>query len=103
MFNIAHAQAAEQAPQGGLFAQLLPLILLVVIFYFLLIRPQQKRNREHREMLEALAVGDEIITSAGMMGTVTELHDTHILVNLGDSKVRMQKQFVQSILPKGTL
>ena len=102
MFNIAYAQTAEQS-QNGFLAQLFPLVILVVIFYFLLIRPQQKRNREHREMLEALAVGDEVITTSGIMGTVTELHETHLLLNLGDSKVRMQKQFVQSILPKGTL
>ena len=101
--NDAYAQAAEQAPQGGLIAQLLPLIILVVIFYFLLIRPQQKRNKEHREMLEALAVGDEVITSSGLMGSVVELHESHVLINLGDSKVRMQRHAVQSILPKGTL
>lgn len=103
MFNTAYAQAAEQAPQGSLFMQLLPLIVLVVIFYFLLIRPQQKRNKEHREMLAALAVGDEVVTSAGLMGSVAELHETHIVLNLGECKVRMQKHTVHSILPKGTL
>ena len=103
IFNTAYAQAAGQAPEGGLFFQLLPLIVLVVIFYFLLIRPQQKRNKEHREMLAALAVGDEVITNAGIMGRVEEIKEQHVLLSLGDSKVRFQKHAVQSILPKGTL
>lgn len=103
MFNTAYAQTAGEASQGGLFFQLLPLIILVVIFYFLLIRPQQKRNKEHREMLTALAVGDEVVTSAGIVGTVQDINEYYVTLNLGNSTVRFQKQAVQSILPKGAL
>ena len=99
----AYAQAAAESAGGGLIAQLLPLFLIVVIFYFLLIRPQQKRNREHRDMLAALAVGDEVVTSAGIMGRVLEIHEQYAVLDLGDSKVRFQKNSVQTILPKGTL
>ncbi len=100
--NIAHAQTGDSA-EGGIFFQVLPLLVLVIIFYFLLIRPQQKRNKEHRAMMAAIAVGDEVATSSGIMGVVLEVQEHTVLLNLGDTKVRFQKQFVQSILPKGTL
>lgn len=103
IFTPAYAQAAAETSGGGLFAQLLPLFLIVIIFYFLLIRPQQKRTREHREMLTALAVSDEVVTSSGIMGRVLDIHDNSVTLDLGDSKVRFQKNSVQMILPKGTL
>lgn len=103
LFTTAHAQTADSAPQGGFFVQMLPLLLILVVFYFLLIRPQQKRNKEHRHMLEALATGDEVVTGSGIVGTVTDLEEHFVTLNLGDSKVRFQKSAIQSILPKGTL
>jgi preprotein translocase subunit YajC len=68
----AWAQAAGGAAPGGAFVQLLPLLLIFVVFYFLLIRPQAKRAKEHRAMVTALAVGDEVETSGGILGKVTE-------------------------------
>lgn len=100
---IEAAYAQEAAQQPGALVQFLPLIILAAVFYFLLVRPQLKRNREHREMVAALAVGDEVVTGGGIMGRVLEVHESHVLLDLGDSKVRFQKQSVQNILPKGTL
>lgn len=95
---------AQQAEAPNAFVSFLPLILLVVIFYFLLIRPQMKRNKEHRNMVSALAVGDEVVTGGGVAGRVTELGDNFISVEVADNVViKIQKASVASVLPKGTL
>ena len=103
--NIAFAQAAG-APAGGgsLIANLLPLILIIVIFYLLLIRPQQKRAKQHREMLAGLAVNDEVIAAGGLFGKITAIGESAVQLDLGDGKIiKVQKQSVQALLPKGTL
>ena len=102
IFQTAYAQSAEAAGQGG-FASLLPLVLIIVVFYFLLIRPQQKKAKQHREMISKLAVGDEVITASGILGKVAAINENVVVIDLGDSKVRFQLQAVQAILPKGTL
>ena len=105
-YNIAHAQEAATGAtgaMGGALGSILPLILLVAIFYFLLIRPQQKRAKEHKAMVEALAVGDEVVAAGGIMGTVEEVRETDISLNLGETRARVQKYSVQAILPKGSL
>lgn len=103
----AYAQAAEGAPTGGLFAQLFPLILIIVIFYFLLIRPQQKRAKEHKKVLSALAVGDEVITGSGMLGKVVAVEEQVVSVNIAakgsECIVKFQKQSIQAVLPAGTM
>lgn len=104
MFSIAYAQAASSSQPSSLLVNLLPIALIVVMFYFLLIRPQQKRTKMHREMLASLQVGNEIVTSGGILGKIAEIHESFITIDVGDGrKVTLQKQSVQTLLPKGTI
>lgn len=98
----ADAPAAAQ-PQGGL-SSLLLMGGMLVVFYFLLIRPQQKRAKEHKAMLAALAKGDEVITSGGTLGRVTDLNDNYATVEIADGvNVKVQRAAVQTVLPKGSI
>ncbi len=98
---VAHAQTTG-SPDGGLISLLFP-ILLLVVFYFLLIRPQAKRANEHKQMIEALKKGDEIVTSGGLLGRIAEVGENFLLVEVSDNlKVRVQKQLVAALMPKGT-
>jgi preprotein translocase subunit YajC len=98
----AYAQAAGGA-QPNAFLQLLPLVLIFVVFYFLLIRPQAKRAKEHKAMVSALAVGDEVVMNGGMLGKVTEAGDQFLTVEVADGvRVKIQRHTVASVLPKGT-
>ena len=95
---------AQGAPQGDPFMSFLPLIILVVLFWFMLIRPQMKRSKEHREMLGKLAKGDEVITGGGLAGVVREIGENYLTVEIADNvAVKMQKSAVVSVLPKGSL
>jgi preprotein translocase subunit YajC len=99
----AWAQAAGGA-QPKAFMQLLPLILIFVVFYFLLIRPQAKRAKEHKAMVAALAVGDEVVTAGGILGKVTAAGEQFLTVELAEGvQVKIQRHTVTSVLPKGTL
>ena len=101
LISPAHAQAA---PQGDPFMSLLFPIALLVLFYFMLIRPQMKRSREQRDMLGKLAKGDEVITGGGLTGVVRELGENFISVEIADNvTVKLQKSAVMSVLPKGSL
>jgi preprotein translocase subunit YajC len=103
LISSAHAQAAGAAQPNPLM-QMLPLVLIFVVFYFLLIRPQTKRAKEHRAMVAALAVGDEVVTGGGLLGKVTEVSDQFLTVEIADGvAVKIQRHTVQSVLPKGTL
>jgi len=108
LISPAHAQAAGQAAPGGLFggglSGLLFPVILIGIMYFLMIRPQMKRSKEHRAMLEKLAKGDEVITNGGIAGTVSDIGDSFITVEIADNvRVRVQKGAIGNVLPKGTL
>ena len=95
------AQAAPAAPGMGTF--LLP-IALIAVMYFLMIRPQMKRAKEHKGMLDKLSKGDEVITSGGIAGVVTDIGDNFITVEIADNvRVRVQKAAVGNVLPKGSL
>jgi preprotein translocase subunit YajC len=99
----AYAQAAGGA-QPNAFVQLLPLVLIFVVFYFLLIRPQAKRAKEHKAMVAALAVGDEVVTAGGILGKVTETGDQFLTVELAEGvRVKVQRHTIGAVLPKGTL
>jgi preprotein translocase subunit YajC len=99
----AYAQAAGGA-QPNAFVQLLPLVLIFVVFYFLLIRPQAKRAKEHKAMVAALAVGDEVVTSGGILGRVTETGEQFLTVEIAEGvRVKVQRHTVGAILPKGSL
>jgi preprotein translocase subunit YajC len=105
----AYAQAAATATEGGSMFQLLPIVLMFVILYFLMIRPQQKRAKEQRSMLEALQKGDEVVTVGGILGKIVKVSDAGYLTlevgQQGDKPVEMlaQKSAVQMLLPKGTI
>ncbi len=99
----AYAEGAP-APQGGGFMEFLPLIALLAVFYFLILRPQQKRSKEHRTMMEALQKGDEVVTIGGILGKVTKVGDENVEIEIADNVVvQVQKPAVQSTLPKGTI
>ncbi len=105
-FLLQSAQAENGGGAAGgnpLVGMLIP-ILLLVVFYFLLIRPQQKRAKEHRQMLSELKEGDEVVTSGGLAGHLTDIGDSFVQLQIADGvAVRVQKQSVSSLLPKGTL
>ena len=105
----AFAQTAPAAAAGGGDMQsslmsMLPLVLMFVVLYFVMIRPQMKRQKEHRTMIEALAKGDEIATAGGMLGKVTRLGDVYLGVEIaGGVEVQLQRSAVVQVLPKGTI
>lgn len=97
----AYAQAAGGAGGAGAFAQFIPLILIFVIMYFLMIRPQQKRAKQHREMVSALQKGDQIITQGGIFGKVTSVRDDEVEVEIAQGvKVRIVRATVTQVLNK---
>lgn len=99
----AWAQAAP-SPTGGMLGTILPLLLIFVVFYFLLIRPQAKRAKEHKAMVAALGVGDEVVTSGGILGRVVETGEQFLTVEIASGvQVKVQRHTVASVLPKGTL
>ena len=104
LISNAYAQAAGASdPTGGLMG-LLPLILMFVVLWFLMIRPQMKRSKEHRALLEKLAKGDEILTSGGLAGTVTQMDENFISMEVSPGvTVRVQRASISSVLPKGSL
>jgi preprotein translocase subunit YajC len=106
LINSANAQATGGAAGAtSIFStQLLLPILLLVVFYFLLIRPQSKRAKEQREMLSKVAVGDEIATTGGILGKVTEVGEQFLSVEIADGvNIKLQKFQVAQVLPKGTV
>ena len=99
----AFAQAAPSGP-GGQFAPILMMVVFVVIFYFLLIRPQQKKAKEHQALVSKLSAGDEVVTTGGILGKVTDVGDTFVTIEIADGvRVKVQKFQVGSLMPKGTL
>jgi preprotein translocase subunit YajC len=101
-FFISNAWA-QGAGQGDPFLSFLPLILIFVIFYFLLIRPQTKRAKEHRKMVSELKAGDEVVTGGGILGRINEAGEQFLKVEVADGVVlRIQRQTVIAVLPKGT-
>ncbi|THF61168.1 preprotein translocase subunit YajC [Pseudothauera rhizosphaerae] len=103
LISNAYAQAADAAQGGGLLG-LMPLILMFVVLWFLMIRPQMKRAKEHKAMVEALAKGDEVVTGGGIAGRVAEVGDSFVQIEIAaNTVVAVQKQAVATVLPKGTL
>ena len=104
LISDAYAEAAPAAQGGDPLSSLIFFGGFILIFYFILIRPQQKRAKEHRNLVAALSKGDEVVTNGGILGKVTEVGDEYISVELADNvTVRLQKQAVSSVLPKGSL
>lgn len=99
----AYAEGAA-APQGGGIMDFLPLIALLAVFYFLILRPQQKRTKEHKALVEALQKGDEVVTVGGMLGKVTKVGEENVGVEIAENVViQVQKAAIQNVLPKGTI
>jgi preprotein translocase subunit YajC len=102
-FIAAVAAPAAQAPKGNPLIDFLPLIVLVVVFYFLLIRPQSKRAKEQKKMIAELAKGDEVI-AAGILGRVENVGEHFLSLEIADNvHIRVQKGAVTTVLPKGTM
>jgi len=100
----ASTAAAGAHPQESGLVMLLWLVVFVAIFYFLLIRPQTKRAREHKQLLDSVSIGDEVITTGGIAGRVTKLRDNYTVLNIAkDVDITMQKSAIATVLPKGTL
>nr|WP_236599754.1 preprotein translocase subunit YajC [Ramlibacter alkalitolerans] len=86
------------------FMSLLPLVLMFVVLYFVMIRPQMKRQKEHKAMIEALAKGDEVATAGGLLGRVTKLGDNYLVVEVAPGvEVQLQRTAVVQVLPKGSI
>lgn len=100
-FFISQAWAAEAPAQANPITSLLPLILLFVVFYFLLIRPQQKRAKEHKLMVEGLKKGDWVVTNGGLLGKITDLGENFVKLQVSDGvEVKVQRPAVAALLPK---
>ena len=101
----AHAQAAAPASgTGGMLSTLLLPIVFIAVMYFLMIRPQTKRAKEHRELVAKLAKGDEVITNGGIAGRVDDIGENFVTVEIAEGvRVKMQRGAIQAVLPKGTL
>lgn len=107
MFFISNAYAQSPLDSLGLGSNLtsfLPLVLMFVVMYFLMIRPQQKRAKEQKAMMEALAKGDEVVTAGGILGKIAKVNDGYITVEVAvGTEIVVQKSSVTMLLPKGTL
>ena len=99
----AYAQAGGASTQSPIAFPLM-MVVFVAIFYFLLIRPQQKKAKDHQAMITKLAAGDEVVTSGGILGRIIEVGDAFVTVEVADGvRVKVQKGQVTSLMPKGTL
>lgn len=99
----AHAQA-QAAPAGGGMINIVMLAGLFAIMYFMLIRPQRKKQKEHQQLIEALSKGDEVVLTSGMLGKVTDVGEVYITVDVGENvSLKFQKLAVHAVLPKGTI
>jgi preprotein translocase subunit YajC len=108
IISSAFAQTAPAAAAGGdmqsTLMSMLPLLLMFAVLYFVMIRPQMKKQKEHRAMIDALAKGDEVVTAGGLLGKVSKIGDAYIGVELATGvEVQLQRSAVVQVLPKGTL
>ena len=103
-FFISNAYAqADAASPGGLMS-FLPLIVIFAVFYFMLIRPQMKRSKEHKQLVSQLSKGDEVITNGGLLGKIIDVSDTFVTLELADNlQIKLQRQAVANVMPKGTI
>ena len=106
MLSLLPAQAAADAPSA--LTSMLPIILMFVILYFLMIRPQMKRQKEHRNLVANLAKGDEVMTGGGILGRISKVNDNYVTLEVADLadkpvEILVQRQSVNSVLPKGTI
>src|ERR1700691_2098871 len=104
LISDAYAQSSGGGLGGGGMGQIVILVVFVGVFYFLLIRPQQKRMKEQQAMLSRLASGDEVVTTGGILGRITEVNDPFVTLEIADGvRIKVQKTQVSQLMPKGTL
>ena len=104
LIPVAHAQTATAAAPGGGLMGVLPLVVVFVVMVFLMIVPQSKRAKQHREMLAKLQKGDEVVTNGGVAGRVADIGDSFITIEISDGvKVKFQRAAISMVLPKGSL
>ncbi len=103
--SVAHAQAAAPAASAGsTLMSLLPIIVMFVILYFVMLRPQMKKQKELRAMLAALGKGDEVVTTGGMVGKISKINDNYVTLEIAaNTEVQVQRSAVTMVLPKGTI
>jgi preprotein translocase subunit YajC len=100
----AYAQTAAGGDMTSSLGTMLPLVLMFVVLYFVMIRPQMKRQKEHRAMIDALAKGDEVATAGGVLGKVTKLQESYVNLEIASGvEVQVQRSAVVQVLPKGTI
>ncbi len=103
-FFISDAMAADPMAQGDPLTSFLPLIVIFVIFYFLLIRPQSKKAKQQKQMIEALAKGDEVVTNGGLLGKIIKVGDNFLALEIAEGmQVKVQRNAVATLMPKGTI
>jgi preprotein translocase subunit YajC len=104
LISSAYAQAAPSLGGDAGLMGFLPLVLMFVLLYFLMIRPQMKRAKEQKTMVDGLAKGDEVITAGGVLGKITKLNDAYLTVEIApETEITVQRAAVQTLLPKGTI
>jgi preprotein translocase subunit YajC len=104
LISSAFAQGGTGGGAESSLMSFLPLILMFAVLYFIMIRPQTKRQKEHRNMLSAMAKGDEVVTTGGVVGKVTKVGDAYVGVEIAEgTEIVVQKAAVTTILPKGTI
>lgn len=104
LISDAFAQAAAPAQSDASLISLLPMVGILILFYFLLIRPQSKRAKEHKQMVEALQRGDEVITNGGILGLIVNVSESYVIIEVAPTvEVTVLRSSVQTLLPKGTL
>ncbi|EOA5629913.1 preprotein translocase subunit YajC [Providencia rettgeri] len=105
-FFISEAAASAGAPvQGSPYTMVIMLVVFALIFYFMILRPQQKRAKEHRKLMESITKGDEVLTTGGLIGRVTKVSETgYVVLELSENtEVTIKRDFVAAVLPKGTM
>jgi preprotein translocase subunit YajC len=101
---ISQAWAQAAIPGGADLMSMLPIILMFIVLYFVMIRPQMKRAKEHKAMVEALQNGDEVVAAGGVLGKVTKVADNYVTIDIANGvEIRVQRPAVQLVLPKGTI
>jgi preprotein translocase subunit YajC len=104
LISNAYAQTAAAAGPMDSIMQFLPIILMFVVLYFLMIRPQMKKAKEHKSLLEALSKGDEVVTQGGMAGRITKVGDDFVSIEIAEKvEIQVQKPAIAMVMPKGTL
>jgi len=103
-FFISNAMAAGEAPQGGGLQLVFMVALFFGIMYFMIIRPQSKKAKEHASLLDSLSKGDEVVTNGGILGKIVKLGDNFVELKVSDSStIKIQRHAIASVMPKGTM